>query len=256
MQRRWGPPELHDALIALGTALPRRPMRRIYLARLRSICADSKSMAAPGGIFQVPALKAALASLKLGTIGRKAQLAERLCNAVHEYADGDTTPQGAGNTTAVVDTETDMARSSKVRDFEARAAAAWQEHSSDGAFVLEDILDTSVDAEEEDVRAEQEALLQLTEGVNPLNRQLLSSSSSFVLDPDYIRRVLSRGPRAQDPLVVSPELHDRLDPTQRALHDKVQRWATSVAPLGTRCTIAGEALGERWGSIGEALGKH
>ena len=177
-RRNWGPRELHDALVSLGTAVPRKAVRHIYMARLRSICTDTRSMTAPGGQFQVPALKAALSTLKLGTTGRKAQLAERLYNAVHETDDGDTLSQDAGNATAIVDTETDMARCPKVRDFEARAAAAWQEHSSDGAFMLDDLLDTGLDAEEEDVRAEQEALLQLEEGVNPPSRQLLSPSSS------------------------------------------------------------------------------
>ena len=90
-------------------------------------------MSAPGGHFQVPALQAALASLKLGTIGRKDHLAERFCNAVHEDDVGDAISQGAGGTAAVVDTEADIARCSKVREFEVRATAAWQEHISDDA---------------------------------------------------------------------------------------------------------------------------
>ena len=121
-------------------------------------------MSALCGHFQAPALNAALSNLRLGTIGRNAQLAGHICNDVHEHDVGDDDiSQCATNAAAIVDAEADMVCYPKVPEFEARAAAAWQEHNCDGAFVLDDLPDTSLDAEEADVRAEQEALHQLDE---------------------------------------------------------------------------------------------
>ena len=121
-------------------------------------------MSALCGHFQAPALNAALSNLRLGTIGRHAQLAGHICNDVHEHDVGDDDiSQCATNAAAIVDAEADMVCYPKVPEFEARAAAAWQEHNCDGAFVLDDLPDTSLDAEEADVRAEQEALHQLDE---------------------------------------------------------------------------------------------
>jgi len=54
-EKRWGSRELHDALVSLGSALPRRLSRRVYLHRLRAACSDPKAMKGHGGAFPIKA---------------------------------------------------------------------------------------------------------------------------------------------------------------------------------------------------------
>ena len=232
-KQSWGARELHDALVSLGSALPRRLSRRTYLDRLRTTCADPKVMRAPGGAFLVTRLKATLHSLRLGVAGAKAQLVDRLCFALREpktLGDADAQIGHEADAPQMPDgLESDLARSSAVTGFAARAAAAWQEYSGDGMHVLDDDLDTLIDAEEADVRAEQEALLQLVAGVNPpdLDPSLLLPPVP-VLSAGACKQILRQGP-LDVPRVGATLLYERLDPTQRACHDRVAGFARKLA---------------------------
>ena len=246
----WGSQELHDACVGLGQALPRRCSKMNYLAKIRVACTDPVTMKLPGGSFPGHALKSALASLKLGVSGKKAQLVERLCNAIaaedgSNMAAADQQEAQPEDGSENLNMEADFGKSSKVREYAARVEAAWQEHSSHGAQVLEDPFDGLVDALEDDVRAEQEALLQLAAGVNPEGLDLAS------LDPVKLRHIGKEEAKevleADAPAAAeahSKNLRGGLDPTQGAFHDHVLEWAMATAsgqPLPLRAILLGTA---------------
>ena len=175
-RRSWGHRELHDGLVSLGAALPARLSRRVYLQRLRTVCGDPKAISLPGGTYPVKVLKPALQSLRLGVAGSKAQLIDRLARAIKEEPASDEAEGGPeagdGEEELKLDVEDDIGKSATAVAFAAKAAAAWQEYSGGGLHVLDDDLEYLSDSEEADVRAEQEALLQLRRGVNPPDGRL------------------------------------------------------------------------------------
>ena len=204
-KKKWNARELHDALVALGSALPQGLSRRTYLDRLRVACADPKMMRARGDTFPVKVLKPALQSLGLGVAGSKPQLVERLCMALKDDAassgaqgaeaesEDDEAPPADG------DIEADFGRSAKAVAFAKRAAAAFEEHSGGGAQILEDEFDIFVDAEEDDVRAEQEALLQLKPGVNPSDLDTAALRPAVeVISEATCKGVLAKGPKKKN----------------------------------------------------------
>ncbi|CAK0879229.1 unnamed protein product [Prorocentrum cordatum] len=245
----WGVRNLHDAVVALGLALPGRLTPMSYVTLLRSACADPDIMKQPGGSFPVPALKATLASLGLGMTGRKAQLVERLVNALREVGapPGEPPADDGGCDGEELQVETDIANTSKVRAFAARADAAWQEHSSDGAQVLLDALEDFVDGEEADVRAEQEALLQLNAGVNPPDVLLESACPAGLarISQQDAAGVIARSAASMHASAQAAGQQerraDRLDPTQRCVHDRVLQWAQAGATDPLRVLLLGTA---------------
>ena len=227
-RKRWGQKELHDALVLLGSALPSSLSGRRYLDRLRVLCRDPGAMAMPCGNFPIKVLKPAMQRLSLGVAGTKQQLVDRLVLALEEDTQAAGDADAADASAGVVDVEEDFGRSAAATTFAARASAAWQEYSGGGAHVYEDALEDLLDAEEADVRAEQEALLQLRAGVNPtgLSLEALKGSVS-VLTGAHCERVLGAKRRSSS-VAPAPTLFNVLDPTQRAVHDRVFAWAQQL----------------------------
>ena len=139
----WQAEHLHDALVCLGASLPQRPMKCKMLAALRAHCRDPKVMAMPNSIYKAQMSRGALCPLRLSSKGVKAQLVQRLLNAVK--APASTEPQAqAGvednatqeNAAPDKEIEADFAENRQVKQAAVRPAAAWQEHSSDGRSLL------------------------------------------------------------------------------------------------------------------------
>ena len=242
-RQKWGHRELHGAYVALGAALPRRLSTRSYFNRLVLLCRDPKSLST-ASFKVVENLKPALKILGLGVTGAKPQLAQRLSNAVRAVAAPDVVPAqddaDEEENSEGEDIEIQFAQAAGPRAAAAHAAAAWQEHSGDAAHVLDDLLDWELDGEEEDVRKEQEQLLRLRAGVNPPGLDLLALRGSVpLLGPEEIKEVLRKGCRpvpagnvpGADPGMLAT-LKDRLDPTQRAVHDRIEEWARGAYAPG------------------------
>ena len=183
----------------------------------------------PGGNFPIKVLKPAMQSLHLGIAGMKAQLVDRLVLALQKEKLCDADASAGDVEAEALDVEEDLGRSTAATTFAERASAAWQEYSGGGAHVYEDALEDLLDAEEADVRAEQEALLQLRAGVNPPGLDLGALRGTMVvLAAAERQRVLSAVPPAAVGAGAAPTLAVALDPTQRAAHDRVSAWAQEV----------------------------
>ena len=108
-----------------------------------------------------------------------------------------------------------------------QTSPARQEYSSEGLHILEDELEDWLDNEEADVRAEREQLAQID--VNPASASigLEARESEFMrlTEPDVRRVLRQQSPAAQSSISHGP---GRLDITQKAIHNRVLRWARGV----------------------------
>ena len=125
-----------------------------------------------------------------------------------------------------------------------RAAAAWQEHSSDAAFLLQDDIDDMLDSEDMDVRAEAQALVDVT--VNGADTDLTVLALLLQMPMLSLQQIHLTLRHAATALPPAPADVALLDVTQRAVHDRIVQWARVVqGHLACDGGVCGDALG-RW----------